>query len=202
VGRRRFTGFRIFLVCAALAAILFFTRVYWLPAIAAPLVHDEGPGHADMIVVLGGDATGRRIMRAVDLIRQGYAPVALVSGTDGYYGGYESDLEIAYALKQGARPEWFIPFHCAVQSTKAEAQATVPELRRRGVKSILLVTSDYHTGRAGRVFRKAAQGAGISVRTTAAPDRFFRTSSWWRNREAEKIVLLEWCKTIASAFGV
>jgi uncharacterized SAM-binding protein YcdF (DUF218 family) len=202
VERRRFTGFRIFLACAAFAVILFFTRASWLPAIAAPLIHDEGPAHADMIVVLGGDFTGGRIMRAAELIRQGYAPVALVSGPDGYYGGYESDLEIAYAVKRGARHEWFIPFHSSARSTRDEAQNIVPALRSRGVKSILLVTSDFHTGRAGRVFRKAAQGTGISVRTTAASDRFFRASSWWRSREAEKTVLLEWLKIITSAFGI
>jgi uncharacterized SAM-binding protein YcdF (DUF218 family) len=202
VERRRFTGFRILLACSAFAVTLFFTRVHWLPAIANPLVHDEGPARAEIIVVLAGDFSGGRILKAAELIRQGYAPVALISGPDGLFGGYESDYAITFAVKQGARPEWFIGLPNAARSTRDEAKLIIPQLRRRGVKSILLVTSDFHTGRAGRVFRKAAEGTGIQVRVTAAPDRFFRPSSWWRNRQSQKTVLLEWCKTITSVFGI
>jgi hypothetical protein len=40
------------------------------------------------------------------------------------------------------------------------------------------------------------------MRVVAAPDEFFRPDSWWRSRQAQKTVFAEWCKTIASAFGI
>ena len=78
------------------------------------------------------------------------------------------------------------------------------ELRRRNVRSFLLVTSDYHTARAARVFRAAlrAEGGGPAMRVVSAADEYFRPDSWWRTRQAQKTFLTEWCKTFASAFGV
>ena len=38
------------------------------------LVRDAAPVHADIAVVLGGDAYGHRILRAADLVKQGFVP--------------------------------------------------------------------------------------------------------------------------------
>ena len=83
---------------------------------------------------------------------------------------------------------------------RAEAQAVLPEIRREGLKHILLVTSNYHTRRAGRCFRKLADG--LSMRVIAAPDENFRWDSWWLNREAQKVFYMEWSKTIFSFVGM
>ena len=64
-----------------------------------------------------------------------------------------------------------------------------------GVKKVILVTSTYHTRRSGKLLRRAAPD--LDVRVVAAPDKFFQPDSWWRNREARKIFLLEWTKTVA-----
>jgi hypothetical protein len=36
----------------------------------------------------------------------------------------------------------------------------------------------------------------------AARDEFFDPDNWWHNREARKVFVLEWLKTIASWFGI
>ena len=64
-------------------------------------MQNEPPVQADMIVVLAGDFTGNRILTAGDLVRQGFAPQALISGPAGVYGQYESDLAIPLAVQQG-----------------------------------------------------------------------------------------------------
>jgi uncharacterized SAM-binding protein YcdF (DUF218 family) len=69
-----------------------------------------------------------------------------------------------------------------------------------GVHRYLLVTSDYHTGRAGRIFR--ARSAGLEVHVVAAPDEYFDPDAWWRNREARKTFLIEWQKTLATFVGM
>jgi uncharacterized SAM-binding protein YcdF (DUF218 family) len=86
------------------------------------------------------------------------------------------------------------------KSTQEEAERVIPELRRLGARSFLLVTSEYHTRRAEKIFRKLAPE--IEMRVIAAPDEYFRPDSWWRNREGRKIVYIEWSKTVASWFGI
>ena len=192
------------LALAILLAAGVLARSLWLPALGYALVHDDGPAKADLVVVLGGDYYGRRILKGAELVRQGYAPAALVSGAAGFYGAYECDLAIPFAVRHGYPPEYFIPFPNQALSTREEASLALPELRRRNVRSFLLVTSDYHTARAARLYRAAsrAAGGGPVMRVVAAPDEFFRPDSWWRSRQAQKTVFAEWCKTIASAFGI
>jgi uncharacterized SAM-binding protein YcdF (DUF218 family) len=192
------------LALAVLLAAGALARSWWLPALGYALIHDDGPAKADLVVVLAGDAYGQRILKAAELVRQGYAPAALVSGSPGWYGTHECDLAIPFAVRHGYPPEYFIPFPNEALSTREEAAMALAELRRRKVRSFLLVTSDYHTARAARVYRAALReaGGGPAMRMTAAPDQFFRPDSWWRSRQAQKTVFMEWCKTIASAFGI
>ena len=78
------------------------------------------------------------------------------------------------------------------------------ELRRRNAHSFLLVTSDYHSGRATRIFRAVAREVGYApvMRTVTSPDESFRLDRWWRSREGQKTVLLEWTKTAAAVIGL
>jgi uncharacterized SAM-binding protein YcdF (DUF218 family) len=188
---------------AALAAVVFLSRSWWLRGLGYALVHGDGPAKADIAVVLAGDSYGHRIVKAAELVRAGYAPAVLVSGPAGAYGLYESDLAIPFAVRQGFPVEWFIPFPNHSLSTLEEAGAILQELRRRNVKSFLLVTSDYHTARARRIFlaTERAKGDAIPFRTVAAPDEFFKPNSWWQNRQAQKTTFMEWSKTFATAFG-
>jgi len=200
----RFFRLRLLLIAAVLLVLLFLTRSWWLQGLGYALIHDEGPGKADIAVVLAGDSYGHRIVKAGELVRAGYVPNVLVSGPAGAYGLHESDLAIPFAVRQGFPAQWFIAFPNEALSTNEEAAVVLPELRRRNVKSFLLVTSDYHSARARRIFLAAerASGGGPQMRTVAAPDEFFRPDSWWRNRQSQKMVFMEWSKTVATAFGL
>lgn len=184
-------------IAVALAAI---THSWWLTGLGALLVRDDGPARADMAVVLAGDFYGNRIVRAAELVKQGYAPQVLVSGPNMVYGFYECDLEIPFAVKRGYPENWFIRAPNEARSTREEAAAILPDLRRRGVHRFLLVTSNYHTARAGRIYRAAAPD--LQVRVVAAPDEWFHPDGWWRNREGQKIFFFEWSKTVANVFGM
>src|SRR4029077_16096477 len=60
--------------------------------------------------------------------------------------------------------------------------------------NILLVTSDWHTARAGSVFKRRLPQFHWSVAAAKHP-RLFGTS-WWRRREWAKITFNEWLKVI------
>jgi uncharacterized SAM-binding protein YcdF (DUF218 family) len=204
VARPRFFRLKLLAACLVLAAAAILSRSLWLPLLGYALVHDDGPAKADIAVVLAGDQMGHRIEKAAELIREGYVPAALISGPAGFYGLHESDYAIAYAVRLGFPAQWFIALPNSALSTRDEARAVFAELRRRHVRSFLLVTSDYHTARARRIFLAAerAMGGGPVMRTVAAPDQFFRPDSWWRNREAQKTAFFEWSKTVATALGL
>jgi uncharacterized SAM-binding protein YcdF (DUF218 family) len=174
----------------------------WLPWFGTALMHDDGPAKADIAVVLAGDYYGRRIEKAAELAKAGWVPAVLVSGPP-YYGAHECDIAIDYIVKKGYPADWFIAYAHTALSTRDEAWTVLGELKRRHVGSFLLVSSTYHTGRAGRIFRSVerAMGGGPPFRVVGAEDMYFRPDSWWRSREGQKTVFLEWWKSLAAAVG-
>lgn len=178
---------------AILLALLFHTRL--LTAMASYLDQSSPPQQADVVFVLAGDFAGNRVLKAAELVRQGYAPKALVSGPAGLYGRYESDLAISFAESAGFPASYFLAFPNRAKSTREEAAVAAKQLRALGAHRVLLVTNNYHTRRAGLVFRQEAPDLAFIM--VEAPDEYFSVDGWWRNREGRKIFLIEWLKTVA-----
>ena len=175
------------------------SRVPLLTFAGQMLVEDDGPQKADVILVLGGDEFGTRIMKAAQLQEAGYAPYVLVSGPKTLLG-HESDESIEYARRQGYPVTIFKPLVNQSDSTRSESKAVNAYMREHRAKTVLLVTSNYHTRRAARLMRKAM--SGIHVIVIPAPDPFFRPQSWWTSRSGQKTFLYEWLKTFAVDLGV
>ena len=176
MARPRYFRLKLLAACLVLAAAAILSRSLWLPLLGYALIHDDGPAKADIAVVLAGDTVGHRIEKAAELIRQGYVPAALISGPPGFYGLHECDFEIAYAVRQGFPAQWFIPLPNSALSTREEAQVVLAELRRRNVRSFHLISSDFHTARARRIYQAAeramAGGPRCSGPRRAFPARF------------------------------
>jgi uncharacterized SAM-binding protein YcdF (DUF218 family) len=188
------------LALAGAAVLLFLFRASVLGGLGAYLVKAEAPRKSDVIFVLGGDAAGNRILKAGELVREGYAPHAIVSGPGGFYGVHECELAIPFAVKAGYPESYFVHFEHDALSTMEESAVTVAELRRMGAHSVMLVTSDYHTRRAGKIFRASAPDIDWNI--VAAPDRYFSAHGWWHNREGRKTFMMEWMKTVAEWLGL
>ena len=140
-------------------------------------------------------------MKAAELARAGYAPYVLVDGPQTLVA-HESDATIQYAVYKGYPAKLFHPLWLpdGVSSTRTEAVYVGEFLRDHNIRSILLVTSNYHTHRAGYLMRK--ENPWLSVTVVAAPDRFFSVDGWWKTREGQKTFLIEWLKTVATWLGV
>lgn len=183
-----------------LIVVLLATSRFWLAALGSFLVQAEAPASSDIIVVLAGDYYGNRILTAGDLVRQGIAPRALVSGPAHFYGHYESDFAIPFAVQMGYPASYFIAFPNDGMSTASEAEAVIRELRKLQVHRVEIVTSNYHTRRAGNAYRSRARDLEFHV--VAAPDAYFTPDAWWKNRDGRKEFLIEWMKTVATWFGM
>ena len=155
----------------------------------------DAPEKAEVAVVLAGDHAGNRILRAVELYRQGYVGKVLVDGPPGAYDANEADLAIEFAVRRGAPREALVAVPMMVRNTIVEARAIDAELRKRGIRKALVVTSTCHTRRARAVFRRFGSPQ-IRYLLVACPDEEFTPDGWWRSREAQKTVFLEYSKLL------
>ena len=163
----------------------------------------EAPQASDLILVLGGDFYGPRVIRAAELALQGYAPKVLISGPP-YRGQLEEqarpegEFAIAFLARQGYRTDSIESFGHTARSTIEEALALRPELARRGVKRVLLVTSAHHSRRALIVFQLLCPG--VHFISVPAPDPFYHPDRWWRDESSRKLFVSEWTKIAGSIF--
>jgi uncharacterized SAM-binding protein YcdF (DUF218 family) len=185
-------------VFAALLLLVILFRAPIFGALGSYLVRDDPPHHADLVLVLAGDASGNRIRKGAELVREGIAPKVIVSGPL-IYGIHECDLAIAMAQKAGYPESYFVHFEHKAHSTAEEARDAARLLESMGTKRVELVTSDYHTRRAGKIFRSTMPGVIFDV--VSAPDEHFSPRNWWHDREGEKTFVIEWMKTVTSWFG-
>ena len=153
----------------------------------------DAPQKADVIVVLAGE-TDHRPARALDLLRQGYAPRILldVPAAGAIYD--TTLLQIAKSYVAGL-PEASRVTICPIAglSTRDESHDVLKCLSPQDrPASILLVTSDYHSRRALSIFRHEIHGASFSV-AAAHDDSQFGTR-WWTHRQWAKICVDEWLR--------
>ena len=196
--KRPFRSFALVLIAIVVLGLIFHNAI--LAALGSYLIKSEPPQKADIALVLAGDGEGYRILKAAQLVRQGYVPDVLVSGPSGMYGQYECDLAIPFAVKAGYPESYFMHFENEARSTQEEARDAVTRLRQLGMHKVLVVTSDYHTRRAGKIFRSAAPNLQFVV--VAAPSKDFTAGGWWHSRNGEKIAFMEWVKTLTEPFGI
>lgn len=196
---RRGFAFLPLLLLLAVLAFVWWQRAVWLGWIGTALVSTQPPRKCDAILVMAGGAQGERILKGADLMRQGYAPICLVSDAMPFYEQSECRLAVDMAVRHGAQREWFECVAPRVRSTTEEAAAAVKVLRQRGAKRYMIVTTEFHSRRALGVFRDAAPELDASA--VAADSVDFRIDRWWQHREGRKTILLEWTKSIAGLFG-
>lgn len=193
--RRAALGIGVFVVLAVIVAF----HSVWFRWMGERLVVDQAPCKSGIVVVLGGDLRGDRILKAADLAMQGFAPQVLVSGGGNLYGFHESDLAVDWAVKHGFPASLFVKVRFPATSTRDEEVADSKELHRLHIKDFLLVTSSYHTRRAAETFRSVAPD--LTFHTIASADPYFTPNGWWNSREGEKTFILEWTKTLADGIG-
>lgn len=183
-----------------LSALVVVSAPLWVRAIGTFLVDADPARKADAAVVLAGDGYGKRILAAAELARRGMVPTVYVSGPRGHFGFTEDELAIAYAVKSGFPASYFRGVPHSATSTREEAPILAAVLRRAGVRTADIVTSDYHTRRSKRIFREIAPD--IEMAFVAAPDTLFDIQYWWRAREGRKTIFMEWTKTVAEWMGL
>jgi hypothetical protein len=147
---------------------------------------------SDVILVLAGE-TDRRPERALQLLAQGYGRrvVLDVPTNSKLYEFTQIQLAQKYVqdLPQGASVSV-----CPIDglSTKDESKDAEKCLAREGGKSVLIVTSDFHTRRALSVLRREVPGHEYSVAAVWNGEQF--GVRWWTHRQWAKTFMDEWLR--------
>jgi hypothetical protein len=154
----------------------------------------DAPQRSDVILVLAGE-TDRRPELALQLLAQGYGRrIVLDVPADAKI--YEfTQLQLARKYVQDL-PQAASVSVCPIDglSTKDESKDAEKCLASEGGKSVLIVTSDFHTRRALSVFRRGIPGHEYSV--AAARDETQFGVRWWTHRQWAKTFVNEWMRLI------
>lgn len=176
-------------------------REHWMGWAGTCLDTGRPPVRADVIVVLAGGWTGERVLKAGELVRAGYAPLAILDSPRGLlYGASECELASAFAVRRGYSAALFECLEMSATSTKEEADKVAAELRKRGVRRCLVVSVRSHLRRAERIMRKAMPD--IELHFTGADSPLYRLDRWYESREGRKAIFLEWMKNVTEPFGI
>jgi len=191
-GRRLLWVTVILLVLAAAAA-------FGLDAAGRALIVEDPLHPADAILVLAGDTReGDRVRHAASLYKRGLAPLLVLSGTPVGFRTHEADIMQRHTEFLGVPADHILAVKHDSESTREEAGVIVTVLQRRGVKETILVTSSYHTGRAKRIFVKAAGPSGPRFLASPVDDGYFNPDGWWTRRKDAKTFVYEAIKTVWS----
>lgn len=182
---------RVWTALRALAFLLVAGLAIGFFLFAGRIVSFETPGadrRADAIVVLTGDAG--RTTAGLDLLRQGRAPLLLISGVDPsatpadiqrHSGLSDAELDCCVILGRNAT------------DTIGNAREAGDLVRENGYRSLIIVTSDYHLPRSLLEMRSLMPG----VELVPYP---VRTTPPWRDLGATRLWLQEYAKYTAVRF--
>jgi uncharacterized SAM-binding protein YcdF (DUF218 family) len=180
--------------------------VVFAPYLAEALIVEKPLEKADAILVLGGSAVYiERTRRAAEIYKQGVAPKVLLTN-DGERAGWsrKERTNIPYVelarralVAQGVPEEAIDILPGEVTGTDWEARRLLADLERNGVRSVLLVTSAYHTRRALWTFEKFLSGKGVEfgVEHPPAGDQTPAPGAWWLSRRGWGMVGGEYVKS-------
>lgn len=176
-------------------------------AAAEALIVHTTLAHADAIVVLSGSSAYlERTKQAAELFHEGRAPLVVLTD-DNTRGGWSNALqrnpyfvERAHdeLTKQGVPPDKIRVAPGIAASTRDEALIIRDYALAQRLKSILIVTSAYHSRRALRILRLTFAGSETSLGIAPAPTGAQAPSPilWWLHVEGWRSVAGEYVKLI------
>jgi uncharacterized SAM-binding protein YcdF (DUF218 family) len=185
---------RVLVAALLLAVAAFAAGFFWF---ASTIARSEPTlsRTADGIVALTGSPL--RIDDAIELLAAGRSQRLLISGVHPSTSTAE--------LVRG-RPEYQKWFACCVElgheavNTRGNAAETARWAKKRGVRSLIVVTSAWHMPRALLELQRELTGVEL-VPYPVVTDRM-REAPWWSNAQTARLLFLEYVKYLASRVGV
>ncbi len=192
MGRALITLLRFLVLLALLWAI----GLGWF-VIQIPMQPSDNTEHTDAIVVLTGGAL--RLEHGFELLAAQRADRMFISGV-------EDGVSLPSLLKKKEYHAFEDRINAAsitlgykARSTLGNAEETAEWIAREHIKSIRLVTGNYHIPRS--VFELHQTVPDLIIVADPVFPGHFEHNGWWRSGDSVRLVLLEYHKYVASVIG-
>ena len=183
-----------------IAAAAWIGREPILQAVGDFLVISDPLQKADAVIAIGGNGP-ERVATAMKLLRDGYGEWLIVSG-----GPYARGLNSGHIMRDQAlaagMPAARLLVDDQAESTTDNARGSARLMEGRRLASAVLLTSPYHTRRAGMIFGREFRQRRLSVRVIAVDDGHFRVEQWWTREFERRLVVREYGKLVLFLGGI
>lgn len=165
---------------------IYLARHPLLRFIGDSLVVEDPLEKSDAIIVLSDDNFyADRATRAAELFRQGLAPVVVASGIRLRPNASIAELMTHDLIERGVPKQNILSFPQDADNTREEAESLKKLAESKNWKSVIVVTSNYHTRRARYIFRKVFADT-IATRIASARDGDYDADHWYEHRKSIK----------------
>ena len=194
-----------FLRRGALIFLAAWPLIAWVGARA--LIVEADLERPQAIIVLSGSSAYVERTRAAAELFAARGAAAVILTNDGERGGWSSaeqrnplfsELANAELVRAGVPAEKIELVPQKVTSTYEEARAVRDYAAERGLRSLLIVTSAYHSRRALWTWRRAFRGSGVELGIKTAPvgEQTPAPFVWWLQARGWRAVGAEYPKLI------
>ena len=184
----RRTGILCFFTAATMVAML---QHFILTLPNQPI--DDGKFTDGLVVATGGQA---RIEQGLSLLSQGRADRMLVTGVGKGISRTSLKRILSLTSKQEQLFECCVDLDFLARDTIGNAQAAKHWAAVNDLKSLRLVTANYHLPRARSEFQRALPEIHLFVFAVAPPD--LKLSKWYRHWPSAKLLSREFGKYLVS----
>lgn len=151
---------------------------------------------ADAVVVFSGD-NGPRTEKGVELIKEGLGDYLILSGGKVYDDVTMAELMKNHAIKLGVSEDKIL-LDDKASTTHENALFTKDIVDENKFKSIIVVTSEFHSRRSKAAMEKALEntlidGEKVEVMVTYSYEKHF-TTKWWTSGNSVLILISEYLK--------
>jgi uncharacterized SAM-binding protein YcdF (DUF218 family) len=178
-------------VVVLVMAVLYLARHPIFRLVGEGWVVEDTLERSDAILVLSDDNFyADRATRASQVYRQGLAPVVVASGRRlRPYAGIAELMEHDL-IERGVPKDKILRVAHDADNTREEAKTLAQVAKQKKWRSVIVVTSNYHTRRSRYIFSHVFP-EDIRIRITGAPDGDFDPERWWEKRISVKKLVRE-----------
>lgn len=177
-------GFVLVFIIVWLAGLVWFAETM-------PQKIADAAARSDAVVVLTGSP--ERLNAGVELLARGQAKKLFISGV---YRGVDVAQVLRLVKKQGRELECCMTLGHNADDTRGNAIESAHWAKKERVKSLRLVTANYHMRRSLLEFRRLMPEVRIIPHPTFSPG--FKTRSWWRWPGTLQLLIIEYSKFLVA----
>ena len=188
-----------------LSVVVFLTFLYLVRHpifrfVAESWVVEDTLDKADALIVLSDDNFyADRATRAAELFREGKTPVVVASGRRLRPNAGIAELMEHDLVERGVPKDKILRFVQDGDNTREEAEALAKLVKTKKWRKVIVVTSNYHTGRARYIFRHVFP-QGVEIRVASARDGDFDPERWWEKRKSTKELMTEFAGMVVAVW--